>query len=40
MDNIRASEAPDSGSIPDEVTKEVQSLRFKVWYFEYLSVEN
>jgi hypothetical protein len=26
MDSIRVSEAPDSGSIPDEATKKIQSL--------------
>jgi hypothetical protein len=30
MDSIRASEAPDSGSIPDEVTREILDL----WIFD------
>jgi hypothetical protein len=34
MDSIRVSEAPDSGSIPDEATKNVRSrIEYPVFLF-------
>lgn len=33
MDSTRVSEAPDSGSIPDEATKKPKPLFTRQWFF-------